>query len=82
MNNYPRAFSHIGISVTDVAKAVKFYSEVMGWYLIMKPNECQSDSTIRVKSHTGWFTWKTHLDSYLNFTHTVTSLLILREHIN
>jgi catechol 2,3-dioxygenase-like lactoylglutathione lyase family enzyme len=30
MNNYPRTFSHIGISVPDVEKAVKFYSEVMG----------------------------------------------------
>lgn len=32
MNTYPRAFSHVGISVPDVVKAVEFYSEVMGWY--------------------------------------------------
>ena len=28
MNNYPRTFSHIGISVPDVDKAVEFYREV------------------------------------------------------
>jgi catechol 2,3-dioxygenase-like lactoylglutathione lyase family enzyme len=30
MSNYPRTFSHIGISVPDVEKAVEFYSAVMG----------------------------------------------------
>jgi predicted enzyme related to lactoylglutathione lyase len=44
MNNYPRAFSHIGISVPDVAKAVEFYSEVMGWYVIMKPSVITEES--------------------------------------
>ena len=29
---YPRNFSHIGISVPDLDKAVAFYTEVMGWY--------------------------------------------------
>ncbi|MEQ8879868.1 MAG: VOC family protein, partial [Cyclobacteriaceae bacterium] len=37
-NQYPRSFSHIGITVPDIHKAVEFYSEVMGWYLIMKPS--------------------------------------------
>jgi lactoylglutathione lyase family protein len=37
MSTYPRTFSHIGISVPDVEKAVEFYSSVMGWYQIMKP---------------------------------------------
>ena len=36
--DYPRSFSHIGISVPDIHKAVEFYSEVMGWYVIMKPS--------------------------------------------
>ncbi|MFT7003443.1 MAG: lactoylglutathione lyase family protein [Sulfurimonas sp.] len=36
---YPRAFSHIGITVPDLEKAVKFYKEVMGWYTIMEPTE-------------------------------------------
>ncbi len=34
---YPRNFSHIGISVTDIEKAVDFYKSVMGWYVIMAP---------------------------------------------
>lgn len=34
---YPRSFSHIGISVTNLEKAVEFYTNVMGWYLIMPP---------------------------------------------
>jgi len=36
---YPRAFSHIGLSVTDLDKAVNFYREVMGWYVVMEPSE-------------------------------------------
>lgn len=35
--SYPRAFSHVGITVPDLEKAVKFYSEVMGWYVMMPP---------------------------------------------
>ena len=35
---YPRSFSHIGITVPDIKKAVKFYSDVMGWYIIMEPS--------------------------------------------
>jgi len=42
---YPRTFSHIGISVPDLDAAVKFYTEVMGWYLIMKPTEIQEDES-------------------------------------
>ncbi len=30
MSAYPRTFSHIGISVPDLEKAVDFYSHVMG----------------------------------------------------
>jgi lactoylglutathione lyase family protein len=44
MNTYPRTFSHIGISVPDVEKAVEFYSKVMGWYLIMKPTVITEES--------------------------------------
>lgn len=36
---YPRSFSHIGITVPDIEKAVQFYQEVMGWYVIMKPSK-------------------------------------------
>ncbi|MBK5209984.1 MAG: lactoylglutathione lyase family protein [Flavobacteriaceae bacterium] len=35
---YPKSFSHIGITVPDIEKAVKFYSETMGWYVIMAPS--------------------------------------------
>lgn len=35
--NYPKSFSHIGITVPNIDEAVKFYSEVMGWYVIMEP---------------------------------------------
>lgn len=42
---YPRAFSHIGLSVPDLNKAVKFYTEVMGWYIIMEPSTIQEDDT-------------------------------------
>ena len=35
---YPRSFSHIGITVSDIKKAVEFYQEVMGWYVIMPPS--------------------------------------------
>jgi lactoylglutathione lyase family protein len=36
---YPRAFSHIGITVPDLDKAVEFYTEVIGFYIIMPPTE-------------------------------------------
>ncbi len=42
---YPRAFSHIGISVPDLEKAVQFYSEVLGWYTIMEPTKVVEDDS-------------------------------------
>ncbi|EJL44236.1 hypothetical protein BAG01nite_28400 [Brevibacillus agri] len=44
-NTYPRSFSHIGLSVPDVQKAVAFYTEVLGWYAIMKPSEIREDDS-------------------------------------
>ena len=44
-NTYPRSFSHIGLSVTDLDAAVKFYTEVMGWYLIMPPTTISEDES-------------------------------------
>tara|TARA_R110000787_G_scaffold86285_3_gene184003 strand:+ start:19280 stop:19789 length:510 start_codon:yes stop_codon:yes gene_type:complete len=35
---YPRSFSHIGITIPDIKKAVEFYQEIMGWYVIMPPS--------------------------------------------
>jgi catechol 2,3-dioxygenase-like lactoylglutathione lyase family enzyme len=45
---YPRNFSHIGITVTDLDKAVEFYTKVMGWYLIMPATTTEDDSAIGV----------------------------------
>ena len=42
---YPRNFSHIGLSVPDLDKAVEFYTEVMGWYLIMQPTDVTEDDS-------------------------------------
>lgn len=38
-NSYPRAFSHIGLSVSDIEKAYEFYKNVMGWYVVMEPSD-------------------------------------------
>jgi len=40
---YPRSFSHIGITVPDIKKAVEFYQEVMGWYVIMPPSTVKKE---------------------------------------
>lgn len=42
---HPRAFSHIGITVPDLEKAVDFYTKVFGWYEIMKPTEVVEDNS-------------------------------------
>ncbi|MBG9446475.1 lactoylglutathione lyase family protein [Cytobacillus firmus] len=44
-NPYPRSFSHIGLSVPDITKAVQFYQEVLGWYVIMEPSEVIEDNS-------------------------------------
>ncbi|WDV45801.1 lactoylglutathione lyase family protein [Clostridiaceae bacterium M8S5] len=44
-NVYPRTFSHIGISVPDLDKAVQFYKEVFGWYVLMEPSEIKKDDS-------------------------------------
>ena len=41
--NYPKSFSHIGITVPKIQEAVKFYSEVMGWYVIMAPSTVKKE---------------------------------------
>lgn len=45
MKPYPKTFSHIGLSVPNLAKAVEFYREVMGWYVIMEPTDVIEDLT-------------------------------------
>ncbi|MFT6304522.1 MAG: lactoylglutathione lyase family protein [Granulosicoccus sp.] len=45
MKPTPRTFSHIGLSVPDVDAAVKFYTEVMGFYTIMEPTDVTEDES-------------------------------------
>lgn len=42
---YPRSFSHIGLSVPNIKDAVEFYTEVLGWYVIMEPSEVVEDDS-------------------------------------
>lgn len=41
---YPRSFSHIGITVPDIQKAVNFYRKVMGWYIIVPPTVVKEEN--------------------------------------
>ncbi|WP_457941092.1 lactoylglutathione lyase family protein [Mesorhizobium sp. 10J20-29] len=41
----PRTFSYIGLSVPDVAAAVKFYTEILGFYTIMEATEVTEDDS-------------------------------------
>jgi len=43
-SKYPRSFSHIGITIPRINEAVKFYSEVMGWYVIMEPSKIKKET--------------------------------------
>lgn len=64
MNKYPRAFSHIGLSVPDLEAAVKFYKDVMGWYVVMEPSVVveETESAIGIMCldvfGAGWETFK------------------------
>ena len=40
---YLKSFSHIGITVPDIKKAVNFYENVMGWYIIMQPSTVKKE---------------------------------------
>jgi lactoylglutathione lyase family protein len=41
---YPKSFSHIGITVPDIHKAVAFYQDIMGWYVIMPPSSVKKEN--------------------------------------
>ncbi len=41
----PRTFSHIGLSVPDLDKAVAFYRDVLGFYVIMEPTDVTEDDS-------------------------------------
>ncbi len=36
-NKYPRKFSHVGISVKNIEELVKWYKDVLGFYVLMEP---------------------------------------------
>jgi lactoylglutathione lyase family protein len=42
---YPRAFSHVGLSVPNIEEAVSFYTEVMGFYELMPPSTITRDDS-------------------------------------
>jgi lactoylglutathione lyase family protein len=42
---YPRAFSHIGISVPDIDSAVEWYSRVLGLNVLMRPTQNDGDDS-------------------------------------
>ena len=46
--NYPNSISHIGITVPNIKQAVKFYSEVMGWYVIMEPSIIKKENNTAI----------------------------------
>jgi lactoylglutathione lyase family protein len=45
MQPTPRSFSHIGLSVPDLDKAIKFYGDVLGFYVIMEPTVIIEDDS-------------------------------------
>ena len=59
-HTYPRSFSHIGISVPDVEKAVEFYTKVMGWYTIMEPTVITEDQENPKDNFEYWKTGISH----------------------
>lgn len=44
-STYPRSFSHIGLSIPNINEAVNFYTQVLGWYLIMPPTTITEDDS-------------------------------------
>lgn len=44
MSNFPKTFSHIGLSVPNLEDAVRFYESVMGWYTIMPPTDVHEEA--------------------------------------
>lgn len=44
VKTYPKTFSHIGITVPNIEEAVKFYTEVLGFYVIMEPTVVKEEN--------------------------------------
>lgn len=64
VKTYPKTFSHIGITVPNIEKAVKFYTEVMGFYVIMEPTVVKEENETAIGQMCidvfgkGWETFK------------------------
>jgi lactoylglutathione lyase family protein len=64
LKTYPKTFSHIGITVPNIEKAVKFYTEVMGFYVIMEPTVVKEENETAIGQMCidvfgeGWGTFK------------------------
>ncbi|WP_089382986.1 VOC family protein [Lutibacter agarilyticus] len=61
---YPKTFSHIGITVPNIEEAVKFYTEVLGFYVIMEPTIVKEENETAIGQMCidvfgeGWGTFK------------------------
>ena len=64
VKTYPKTFSHIGITVPNIEEAVKFYTEVMGFYIIMEPTLVKEENETAIGQMCidvfgeGWGTFK------------------------
>lgn len=64
VKTYPKTFSHIGITVPNIEEAVKFYTEVMGFYVIMEPTVVKEENETAIGQMCidvfgeGWGTFK------------------------
>ncbi len=64
VKTYPKTFSHIGITVPDIEAAVKFYTEVLGFYVIMEPTLVKEENETAIGQMCidvfgeGWETFK------------------------
>ena len=64
IRTYPRTFSHIGITVPNIEEAVKFYTEVLGFYVIMEPTLVKEENETAIGQMCidvfgkGWGTFK------------------------
>ena len=64
VKTYPKTFSHIGITVPNIEEAVKFYTEVMGFYVIMEPTVVREENETAIGQMCidvfgeGWGTFK------------------------
>lgn len=45
MNSYPRSINHIGLTVTSLDEALKWYQEILGYKLIFGPLDIVPDDT-------------------------------------